>query len=188
MAVSLRNSLAIALLSAAALASWYFSRQPPARIARDTGAAGAPAGYYLRGARFVGTDENGNIVYRMRADDLAEHPDRELLEMRGVQLEYRSPQNDEWSINAERATAPKNRSVVDLEGAVHVENKPGDSGTPLSIETTRLRFETANAVVLTDAAVSVQVGGLHVSATGLRAHLKDDRLELESGVHGKLDR
>jgi LPS export ABC transporter protein LptC len=186
MAVSLRNSLAIALLSAAALASWYWSRQPPVRTSQA--AAGAPPGYYLRGARLVGTDESGDVVYRMRADDLAEQPERELLEMRGVELEYLSPQRDQWSISAERATAPKDRSIVDLEGAVRIVNRPADGGMPLSIETARLRFETAEAVVRTDAAVSVQVGSLQVSANGLLAHLKDDKLELESSVHGKLAR
>jgi LPS export ABC transporter protein LptC len=184
--VSLRNSLAIALLSAAALASWYWSRQPPVSTLRRT-SAGETAGYYLRGARMIGTDENGDIRYRIHADRLAEQQDTELLEMQGVRIEYLSPARGAWSISADRATSPKDRSVVDLEGSVAIDSRP-ERGSALSIKTTKLRFEPATAMVQTAAPVNVELGALRVAANGLRAHLNDDKLELESGVHGKLAR
>jgi LPS export ABC transporter protein LptC len=147
MAVSLRTSLAIALLSAAALASWYWSRQPPRGVV-SRGGGGPPVGYYLRGARLLGTDANGDIVYRIHADRLEEQPDTEILEMQGVRIEYLSRERGAWAIRADRATSPKDRSVVNLEGAVQLDSRP-ERGTPLSIKTTTLRFEPASAVVQT---------------------------------------
>lgn len=184
--VDLRNGIAIVLLLAAAIATWYWSRpaEPPraVRRAEDT----APLGYYVRGARMQGTDPEGRVIYRILADRLEEQPEQSLLELQGVRVEY-SPANEvPWLISASRASAPKNRAHVDLEGDVELRSQPTDGSKPITIATTRLRFVPGDSTAVSEEPVRLTVGDWQVEAVGLRADLKDDAVELESKVHGQV--
>ncbi len=184
--MDLRNGIAIVTLAAAAIATWYWSRptEPPrvARRAEDT----APLGYYLRGARVLGTDAEGHVTYKILADRLEELPDQSLLQLDGVRVEY-SPSDDvPWLISASRASTPKNGAHLDLEGNVQLRSAPTDGSKAVTIATTRLRFVPDDSTAVSDEAVQLTVGGWQVDAVGLRANLKDNEVELESKVHGQV--
>ena len=75
----MRNFLLIVLLGTAAVASWLWSRPTSLEQPRRREGGDAELGYYLRGARLLGTDESGRAAYRILADRLEEHPDQERL-------------------------------------------------------------------------------------------------------------
>jgi lipopolysaccharide export system protein LptC len=181
---SLRHWVAIGLLAAAAAATWYFARPPAATVARRPPADAAPLGYYLRGMRLSGTDETGRITYRIHADRAEELTDRQLLSLSGVRLEYLPADEVPWLVSATRASAPKNGSHLDLEGEVRLESAPTGDEEPIVIATTRLRVEPDRFNAVSDQPVELRIGDRQFNAVGLRAHLKDDTLELESEVHG----
>lgn len=184
--VDLRNGIAIVLLLAAAIATWYWSRpaQPlkPSARAEDT----TPLGYYVRGARIQGTDADGHVTYRILADRLEELPDQALLELHGVRVEYSPVDQMPWLISASEASTPKNRSHFDLEGDVELRSEPTDGSKPFAITTTRLRFLPDESRAVSEEPVRLTVGDWQVDAVGLRADLKDDEVELESKVHGQV--
>jgi LPS export ABC transporter protein LptC len=183
----IRSSLGLALLVFVAAATWYL-RSPSAPAAgaapRDTG----PLGYYLRGARLLGSDDSGHITYTVSADTAEELPLEGALELRGVAIEY-APENDvAWGVSAARATAPKAGDHLDLTGSVELRSKPSDGTAPIVIVTDRLRFTPDQFTAESADPVELRLGDRVLSAVGFKAHLKDDSVELESEVHGRFAR
>jgi lipopolysaccharide export system protein LptC len=182
----LRTKLFTVLLAVGALATWLYSWQPQTPDRTDVGGTdGQPLGYYIRGARLLGTDEEGRVAYRILADRLEELPDREVLQLDGVEVEYRPGDEVPWRILAAKGQAPKDGSQLDLEGDVELRNEPADGSEPMFIATQTLRFFPDTSSVESDQPVQIRVGDWHLDATGLRTHLKGNTLELESDVHGK---
>jgi LPS export ABC transporter protein LptC len=173
------------LLSAAAVASWYFSLPAPEVPSRDASGGGPPLGYYMSGASILGTDENGRVAYSLVASRLEEHPNEDRLLIVGVQIDYQPADTTPWMITAATGSAPKNRAVVDLAGDVELTSQP-QNGQPIRIATQKLTFAPATSVATTDAPVTLTIGDWRFEAVGMRTHFKDQSLTLESNVHGKL--
>jgi len=181
----LRNTLITVLLASAAVATWLYTWPPQAPESRGRGGGAQPLGYYLRGARLLGTDEQGRVAYRILADRLEELPERDLLELSGVVVEYRPADEIPWRISAATASAPKDGSQLDLAGGVELRSEPTDGSKPVLIATPALRFIPETSSAESDQTVQIRVGDWRLDAIGLRTHLKGDTLELESAVHGQ---
>ena len=107
-----------------------------------------------------------------------------LLELAGVNVEYRPPDDVAWSISAASGSTPKDGSRLDLAGTVEVRSVPTDGSEPRIISTESLRFWPDTSKVETDAPGRFRLGDWHIDAVGLRADLKGDTLKLESQVNG----
>jgi len=177
------------VLAVVAVATWLYGRQPPPANDRNATSGDAePLGYYLRGARMLGTDEQGRVAYRILADRLEERPDRELLLLDGVRVEYAPADAVAWSISAAAASAPKDGSQLNLTGSVELRSQPTDGSEPLLIAAEALRFFPDSSSAESDDPVRISVGDWQLDAVGLRTHLKGDTLQLESKVHGTFSR
>ncbi len=181
----MRTPLLLAVLTAIAIATWLYNRPSTTEtVGRFRGEA-APLGYYLKGARMLGTDANGRVSYRLVAERLEEKPSDELLLLSGVHMEYLPADDDEWVIVAAAASAPKDASELELKGGVEVRSNPATGVAPTIISAETLRFLPKTSSAETDDEVHIRVGDWQLNATGLRTLLKADTLQLESKVHGK---
>jgi lipopolysaccharide export system protein LptC len=183
-----RNGAGLLLLAAAALATWYFGRRPPQNGPSAAAGAAYPLGYYLRNAELLGTDEEGTVVYRLRATLAQERPNEGRLVLQDVHFDYQPAEKVPWSISAARGEAPtggdEEDAYVELEGNVELTRAPDAPGPATRVETDHLRLEPARHVATAQGPVHISVGGQTLDAVGLKAFLKEDRLELESRVHG----
>lgn len=181
----MRNTIVMIVLAVLAAATWVATWQPQdADQPVEPAAATQPLGFYARGAELLGTDEQGRVTYRVRAERLDELPEQSLLQLEGVAVEYQPADETAWAISAASARRPKNGSLLDLAGNVEVRNFPADGSEPLTIATEQLRFSPDTSSVESDETVRMRVGDWQLEAVGLRTHLKGDTLELESQVHG----
>jgi len=181
----LRTLLLLTVLAAIALATWLYNRPSTTETAGGSRGEAAPLGYYLKGARMLGTDASGRVSYRLAADRLEEKPSDELLLLSGVRMEYLPADDGEWVIVAAAASAPKDGSELELKGGVEVRSKPTTGVAPTIITAETLRFLPKTSSAETEDEVHIRVGDWQLNATGLRTLLKADTLQLESKVHGK---
>lgn len=184
--MSLRNTIAIVFLAGAAAASSWWSREPPDDPARRRTDDSALPGYYAHGTRLTGTDEQGRVLYRLRADSLEEVPDDESYAMAGVRVEYTPADEVPWSLTATRASRPKSDARLDLEGEVELRSVPADGVRVYVITTARLQFDPDQSWVESDQRVDLRVGDLTLSGVGLGLNLNEERLQLKSDVHGQI--
>jgi lipopolysaccharide export system protein LptC len=184
--MNLRTAVLIAVLAVAAAASWYLTRQN-----RGT-AAPQPQnivnrGYYLKSARILGTGPDGSLLYEIRADR-AEQKEDDSIEFTDVSVRY-SPQSDvPWTVIADTATIGQDHQHVILQGNVLAVSSEGFSGDQTEIATQHLELDPETYVAETDDRVHIRIGSRSLSATGMLASLKENRLQLRSNVSGKFVR
>lgn len=177
--------IVLAALAAATtwLATWQ-GQESSAAVA--SGAESGPLGYYARGARLSRTDDEGRFVTHVFAERLDELPGEERLQLTGVSVEYRPADDTAWSLSAATAKYARDGSQLDLLGGVALRNAPTDGSRPVTILTSRLLFSPDTSTAESNEAVEIRVGDWQLQGVGLRAHLKEDTLQLESQVHGTL--
>lgn len=183
----MRNTLVMLVLAIIAAATWVLTWQP-AETSAPVEDAGTPQalGYYVRGARILGTDEEGRVTYRIFAERLDELPDEGRLELTGVDVEYQPADETAWSISASNGSSAKEISQLELAGDVELRSVPTGSSKALAIFTQKLTFWLDTSKVESDEPVEVRFGDWRFRGVGLRTDLKGDSLRLESQVHGTL--
>lgn len=180
-----RNVVVSVLLVGAVAATWYFDRigqVTPTAIAPD---ASAPPGYYLLNAVLLGTNDEGRILYRILAERVSENAEGTALALRSVRVEFRESEDIGWQVSAANASAASDQSFLDLSGGVRLTGNAERGAAATVIETENLRLSPEDYLASTTDEVAVSLGGHRLSATGMDAYLRDDRLELKSQVHGQ---
>lgn len=181
-----RNVVISALLLAAVAATWYFGRAGTAPADATEVPLAPPLGYYLKDAALIGTNAEGRITYRIEAESVSEDGDRAALELDTVRVQYHDNENVSWHVSADRASAAQDRAFLELSGSVRLTSATEPGAATTVVETQRLRLEPDRYLATTSEEVAVSIGDQRLEATGMKAYLKDDRLELESKVHGQL--
>lgn len=182
---TLRNALIGLTLLAAAIGSWLLGRTGAGVDPASGPPPPAQLGYYLRDAVLLGGDEEGRMIYRVHAQMIEQTPERRALALRSVRVEYRDAENVEWQVSAARAEAPNDGAYLDLEGDVRLVARPQSGTQATVIETQRLHLDPRAYLATSDAAVRIADAQVVLSARGLEADLKRDRLELHSEVRGQ---
>ncbi|HEY8520919.1 MAG TPA: LPS export ABC transporter periplasmic protein LptC [Gammaproteobacteria bacterium] len=178
-----RNLLGGLLLIVVAAGSWWLGHPPPEPAPRAA-ADGPPArGFYMEDADITGTDETGAVVYRISAARVEELPGRDELELTDVRVEYQPAAGVPWRLSAASGRVPKDRSVLELAGGVRLESVPDEGKRQVKVELEHLTVDADTFVARSDDVVRIAVDGQRLRARGLVAHLKDDRLRLESDIH-----
>jgi LPS export ABC transporter protein LptC len=179
-----RNFITLAALTAGAMASWYLGRSD------QNDGDSAPAfdatqrGYYLTSARILGTGTDGELLYEILAAQ-AEQEDDDRVSFTDVRLNY-SPQSDvPWTVIADSATIQQNQQKVLLRGHVRAVSSEGFSGEDTEIRTQYLEIDPENYLAETDERVQIRIGARSLTATGMRASLTENQVELKSNVSGK---
>jgi len=182
-----RNTVVMILLAILAAALWFATWQPQdAAPSVERVEDAAPLGYYLLGARFSITDEQGRFSYRVLADRLDELPDDQQLQLSGVEVDYRPTDDTAWSLSAATATYARDGSQLALNGGVEVRSTPNEKSGPWTVRSDTLHFWPVTAKAESRAPVQIHIGDWQFDAVGLRMDLKGETLELESQVHGRL--
>ncbi len=182
--VDLRTALVLIGLTAGALGSWYLARQ-----GRGDGDAmpsfdSTQQGYYLKSARILGTGPNGDLLYELRAE-YAEQKENDHVFFSNVLLHY-SPQSAvPWRVNADSAVIRQDEDRLLLSGNVRAVSSEGFSGKDTELRTQYLEIDPDNYLAETNERVQIRIGARSLTATGMLASLKENRLELKSNVSGK---
>lgn len=187
MYLNIKNVVSIIFLSIVAGASWYWSRTGTVTTNMGEFPNNLRLGYYLSDAEIVRTKEDGQPLYKLWARRAEEQPSENRLFLSGVRVEYRPTEDIPWFLSAESGEAPTDESYIDLRGAVELLNEPQDQRDRTLVRTQALRFEPENLVASSGGSVSLFVGDRRLDAMGIRVYLRDERLELESEVHGQFD-
>jgi lipopolysaccharide export system protein LptC len=172
--------LAVLALAAVASAVIY--------LREDEGDGAAPGarlalGYYVRDAVLQGTGEDGRILYRVAAADARQVDAGGLVMLSDVRIDYTPTAGVPWDLVATQGQMPPDRTIIELSGEVVATAR--EPGAPaLSIRTEYLELDPEANVARTDRGVLVERARDTLRARGMRAYLKEDRLELETGVQG----
>jgi lipopolysaccharide export system protein LptC len=182
--LNVRNVLTVTILSAAAVGSWYvastLTENEVIRTVTDTGTEG----FYLRAARFLGTDEDGMLLYEIEAE-YAEQQANNDIELENVRIRYTTEADVPWTIDADEATITGTNETVELRGHVIAVSNEGFSGQATEIRAPMLEIDPNTYRAETSGRVQLRIGSRSLTGTGMLALLQENRLELKSNVSGK---
>ena len=183
---SVQNLVWLLVLGSAAAGTWYLTREPSVEPEATQSPGTNSLGYYLKGATVVGTDTNGEVLYRIAADRIEEDPDTSRLILSDVEVEYRDDVGVPWKIRASNASGPVDRAYFDMRGNVTIEHVDEVTQERTVIEAEEIHLIPESYFASTDGPVRFRIGDTEIDAVGLKAHLKDDRIDLESDVHAEI--
>ncbi len=182
--VSFRHAIVLIALTAGALASWYLARQGRGEDETAPTFDTTQQGYYLKSARILGTGSDGGLLYELRAEE-AEQQESGHVSFTNVSINY-SPQSAvPWRVDADTAVIRQDENRVMLSGHVRAVSSEGFSGKDTEIRTQYLEVDPDSYLAETDERVQIRIGERSLTATGMLASLKENRLELKSNVGGK---
>lgn len=175
--------LAVLTVVAVIVASILLSRQQSATPAATTVQRNAwDEGYSAQDARLVETAVDGLPLYTLNAATIRQLPNEDQVQLTQVQMSFRDADGNPWTATADRGELEQTSQQVQLAGNVHVAGLLGAKSA--QITAAALSVDIRGDIVSTKVPVQMLWAGQQLSSTGLIANLKDDRVHLESAVHG----
>ncbi|MCC5868930.1 MAG: LPS export ABC transporter periplasmic protein LptC [Gammaproteobacteria bacterium] len=172
------------VLTLVAALTWWLARDGDATDdALQVADTLTPPGFYIRRARLIGLDEAGLVLYRLDAQYGSQVEPSGPIELQEVTLDYTPAAEVPWRLEGRQARVPADRSEVELFDGV-VATSTGDSRPQATIRTDSLRLDPRTHIAKTGDPVSVRTPEGTLSGVGMTANLQEDRLVLESKVHG----
>jgi len=182
--VDRKIALGLAALILGAVASGVLLYRVGAKQVPSAEAPRLGIGYYANDATLTGTDDDGHILYRISAATVQQMPADGSVSLQSVLVNYDPSQEVPWSLRSDTGRIPPGGKIIELSGNVVAATRAADSPAA-TIRTDLLEFDASTYVAATDRKVVIDYAGSTVHATGLRAMLRQDRLELLSNVTGQ---
>jgi lipopolysaccharide export system protein LptC len=158
------------------------------RAERDKAIVAPPAppgiGYYLREARLTGTGDDGKVRYRVAARSVTQTLADGSVVLHTIVIDYDAGAESPWNVRADQGRIPPGGKMIELTGNVVAATRDSDH-PQATIRTDYLEFDPDSYVAATDRKVTIDYAGSTVHATGMRALLREDRMELLSRVNGR---
>lgn len=170
------------VLAALAFGAWWLNNrlEQPAPVETRP----APDGYFMTGAEITVPDAEGLPMYRLVAQEIRQVALGGETLLKDVRVEYNVFSPSPWLLTAPEGAVSADQEVLELWGGVDVIGDSGDHG-PARLSTDRLQVEIETSVARSDAPVTLSLGPQELHGVGLVAYLLEERLQLQSDVHGR---
>lgn len=146
--------------------------------------APAQPGYYLRDATVTETDATGAAHLRLHADQIAQNPADDSIQLTQVTLNYQSAPDARWRLTAHQGHLPAQSRTIQFSGAVEIRpQQPAANEVILRTET--LSVDTLHNIARAPGRVNLEMDQQRLTAIGLKYDLKRQTLQLESMLHGQ---
>lgn len=137
----------------------------------------AEADYYIRDAELSSMDENGELLYRVHADDVLHFPDQSIS-MAKVKVSYL---NGPWTLLAASGQIPPGEQTLGLSGDVQMSGTLRN-GESVQLNTDDIQIHFQERLISTQAPVLMQSDTIKASAEGLETDMAGRELKLLSKV------
>ena len=169
-------------LIAAAIASYgVLIRSPENNLVSDE--RPAQPGYYLKDAVLTITQPDGQERLKLVAERIDERVVDKSFAVQGISMNYSANPGRPWTLRADSASVPADLQSAALSGRVEV--RGGQAEREGVIRTESLMLNMQDNVAYTSAPVEIEFAGQKLNATGLKADLENETLQLESEVNGR---
>lgn len=175
--------LGFILLAAVAAGSWWLNQQVDA-VPGDAEERPAPDGFYMTEAEITTAGPDGLPRYRVIADEIRQLSLGGPTELLDVRVEYNIYSPSPWLMTAPEGLLSNDQASLELWGGVEVIGESGDHGRA-AVATERLEIDTATHIARSRVLVDLALGTQQLSGVGMVAYLLEERLQLQSEVHGR---
>lgn len=140
--------------------------------------------YYMEGVVSRHFDAAGQLSHVLMAPRIDHYQDQKRSLMQQPRIQLARPDGAPWEVSAELADAEHSSEKLTLRQQVALSRAGSNNVAPLRMETDSLIVDMQARTADTAAEVRFRSSNGHVSATGLRANLATEQLELLANVKG----
>ncbi|UHQ54812.1 LPS export ABC transporter periplasmic protein LptC [Microbulbifer sp. YPW16] len=171
----------VALISAVA---WFAESPPPELLGKQP----TPRQYnrapdlVIRDARTRHFNLEGNLAYRVDAERITffQFARRDRANLKEPRILFYQGDQPRWRTESRSGVAHNNGERVVLRGEVHINELPEPGG--IVLDTEKITIKPRQEYAETDKLVTIAAGPNRTQGKGLRAFLKQDRVEILSEV------
>ena len=175
-----RRTLLAAIVSASLAALWLHLLTLQAD---DTTAPGdGEPELYIEQPQWRSFDRNGGLVRELTAGRLEKWSGDNQARLSEPRLQLVDSRRQHWQAEARLGWLDEDSRLLRLERQVRLEREPRDNG--LVVTTQTLQISERDGLIETDRAVVLESGNWHFTATGMRAELGRQQLQLLGNVRG----
>jgi LPS export ABC transporter protein LptC len=145
-------------------------------------------GYVALGAHIIETADDGALLYALDAERIEQQPATGDVKLRTLTMHYHRDADTRWQLRADNGHLAGGTTLIELTGKVRASGALPDSKLPAEIATEQLDFDTRSQTLTSRQLVTIRLAGQRLTSQGLTASLKQERLRLESAVHGRYSR
>lgn len=176
--------LALLFMMLLAAGSWWLNQRANQGIVVTGGERETPDGFYMLEAEITTAGADGLPRYRVIADGIRQTGLGGPTELRQVRVDYNVYSPSPWLLTAPEGTLSADQSLLELRGGVEIIGESGDHGRAAAAME-RLDVYPATHIAQTESPVALTLGDQQVNAVGMIAYLLNERLQLQSQVHGR---
>ncbi|GAA5523966.1 lipopolysaccharide export system protein LptC [Microbulbifer aestuariivivens] len=181
----MRTWLPLAIVVALISVGLWFSESPPQQL---LGKRPTPkefdraADLIIRGAKTRHFSPEGTLAYRLDADSVTyfQFARRDRANLDQPRIVFYQGQSPRWRTESETGVAYNNGERVVLRGDVNIWELPQAGG--IHLQTAAITIKPREEFAETDKVVKIAAGANRTEGRGLRAYLKEDRVEILSEV------
>lgn len=143
--------------------------------------------YYMENFTTTTMEEDGSLKNRLTADYMAHYPENDTTELNRPQLEVFRKDKQPLMIIADKGWVTSDNEVILLTGAVKIRENGQDGARKMEITTTDVRILTEQEYAETDKPATFTNRQSIITATGVRAFFREERVELLSNVQTTIE-
>ncbi|HTT06907.1 MAG TPA: LPS export ABC transporter periplasmic protein LptC [Steroidobacteraceae bacterium] len=178
------------LLAVVVLAALLYMQEPESGNSTATPAqtAAAEPGFVALGAQIIETGDNGQPLYTLDAQRIAQPVPDGIIYLTAPVLHYEPAGANPWVLTAQQGQLPQSAQNADLSGMVNASGTPQGSQRMIRFRTSTLHVDMQKQLATTAAVVHIDWGGSLVSGHGMHADLKSGEVKLFHAVSGAIVR
>ena len=180
-----RPWLLVVFAGALALWLWRLPRGGAPEAAAGGNHRTLAPGYVATGAVLLETDADGQPLYRLRAERIAQPTPAAEIELTAPQFQYQGA--TVWTVTARAGKVPPSQDHIELAGDV-LARADRAGAEPMQLRTATLSVDMQTRRADTVDSVTMDWGANRLWAAGLHADMQADYLRLKSPVHGEFAR
>ncbi|GAB6041745.1 LPS export ABC transporter periplasmic protein LptC [Endothiovibrio diazotrophicus] len=185
MSLDLRTWLPLlALLALAALTTWW---QRSLEVEHSRRGAGDGPDSVMEGYRATLMDLHGNPRHRLWGEVLTHQPGDDSTSLQQPRLLVFRDHGEPWLIASEQGWVSSDNELVLLTGEVRIRRESSPDEGPVAVDTRDLRVLPKEDFAETDQPTVIVTDDLNMAGVGMRAYLKDGRLQLLNQVRSRYE-
>ena len=142
---------------------------------------------FMKGAKAYRTNADGKVDNKLHASSVTHYPSSQTTDFSSPHYIIYDPPKKPWHITANFGRAYEQQQKIELWGNVKLHQDKGPKNPEITIITEKISYYPKRQYAETDQPIEMTQTGLRVKSVGVRAYLKEGRVELLSKTRGNYE-
>lgn len=164
-----------------------YELKPQANMQHDSNALDELPDAIITNMHTVSFNESGQPAYIITTPELKHYAKASKSYLSEPHITIFKPPEQPWQIRSDHAVTENGTEIITLWDNVVLHQQTGISNVESTITTSELTYYPEKKMATTQAHIIYQQPGVKVSATGMRAYIEDEIVELLSEARGQYE-